>query len=254
MAGVKAVETAVRVLVALTGAEQPQMLTDIARRARMHPAKVHRYLASFIKQGIVSKDEDSGLYIWGPLALDIGAAAFRSVSFIRIAADEAARLRDQLGATVAIAVWGTYGATHVVVEEARKSVVTKSQLGSVLPLLTSATGRVFAAYLPSTATQDLLEAEYKELKKKFGAKVRSRTEFNHIIKHVRTQGISQVLGDYSPGIHALSSPVFDHKDAIVGALTVLAPAGDFDASETGASAAMLQKVTEKISQDLGRRR
>lgn len=228
------------------------MLTDVARRAGMHPAKAHRYLASFIRQGMVRQDAETGLYMWGPLALDIGAAALRSVSFIRIAAGEASTLRDKTQITVAVAVWGTYGATHVIVEEARKSIVTKSQLGSVLPLLTSATGRVFAAFLPATSTKKLMEAEYKEHKKRKGSRARSRAHFDQIIAQVHEKGIAQALGDYSPSIHALCCPVMDHKDTIVGAITVLAPAGEFDSSVNGPVAKLLQQTTKHISQALGR--
>lgn len=254
VSGVKSVDTATRLLVALAGTEQPQMLKDIARRANMHPAKAHRYLVSFVRQGMVRQDPNTGFYMWGPLALDIGAAALRSVSFIRVAAEEASTLRDKTNITVAVAVWGTHGATHVLVEEARKSVVTKSQLGSVLPLLTSATGRVFAAYLPSSSTKQLLEAEFNELKKRQGSRARSRTYYDHILAAVRQNGVAQALGDYSPGIHALCCPVVDHKNAIVGAITVLAPAGEFDPDIKGPVAQLLKQTSVRISEALGRKR
>jgi DNA-binding IclR family transcriptional regulator len=250
-AGVKAVETAIRILVALTGTERPQMLKDIARRAKMHPAKVHRYLVSFIRQGMVQQNADTGFYMWGPLALDIGTAALRSVSLIRVAAEEASTLRDKAEVTVAVAVWGTHGATHVLVEEARKTVVTKSQLGSVLPLLTSATGRVFAAYLPVSSTKAMIDAELKELKKHDGKRVRSREYYERLLSEVRKNGISRALGDFSPGIHALCCPVLDHKDAIVGAITVLAPAGEFDPDVRGPVARLLRQATARISHALG---
>ncbi len=251
--GVKAVDTATRLLVALTGSEQPRMLKEIAHRANLHPAKVHRYLVSFVRQGMVRQDPTSGLYTWGPLALEIGAAALRSVSFIRIAAVEASFVRDKANATVAVAVWGTHGATHVLVEEARKSVVTKSQLGSVLPLLTSATGRAFAAYLPSSATKGMIEDELKKMKKLFGKKARTRSYYERIFATVRENGIAQALGDYSPGIHALSCPVFDHNDSIAGVLTALAPAGEFDPAVTGPVAQMLKDASGRVSTDLGRK-
>jgi DNA-binding IclR family transcriptional regulator len=250
-AGVNAVETAIRILVALAGAERPQMLKDIARRASMHPAKVHRYLVSFIRQGMVRQDTNTGFYMWGPLALDIGTAALRSVSFIRVAPEEASALRDKAGVTVAVAVWGTHGATTVLVEEARKTVVTKSQLGSILPLLTSATGRVFAAYLPAASTKIMIEAELKELKKHHGKRVRSRKYYERLLSEVRRNGIGRALGDFSPGIHALCCPVLDHKDTIVGAIAVLAPAGEFDPDVHGPIARLLRQATARISNALG---
>ncbi|OCI90890.1 hypothetical protein A6U85_25260 [Agrobacterium sp. 13-626] len=250
--GVNAVETAIQILAALARSQRPQMLKDIARLADMHPAKVHRYLVSMIRQDMVHQDSETGLYGWGPRALDIGMAALRSVSFIRVAAKEAAALRDKTEVTVAVAVWGTYGATHVLVEESHRDIVTKSQYGSVLPLLTSATGRVFAAFLPASATRLIIATEIKDLTRRYGSETTCQSEVDAILANVRANEIAQALGDYWPGIHALCCPVFDHNESIVGALTVLAPAGQFDPDIDGPVAQALREAAQRVSDSLGR--
>jgi DNA-binding IclR family transcriptional regulator len=58
-------------------------------------------------------------------------------------------LRDELNETCFLAVWGNQGATVVHIEPAVRAVTVVTQLGSVLPLLSSSTGLVFSAFLPS---------------------------------------------------------------------------------------------------------
>ena len=249
--GVKAVETGMRLLAALSDDVRPQMLKTLAGKAGMHPAKAHRYLVSFLRAGLVQRDPESGLYRFGPLAVQVGVAALGSLNVVRVGSAEAGRLRDEMGVTVALAVWGTHGATHVFVEEANKLVVVKSRLGVPLPLLTSATGRMFAAYLPQIVTQAMVEEQLQRAAKSAAARKKLRTAFEQTLTDVRRNGISQTLGDLSPGVHALCCPIRDHRDNLVAGLTALGPAGDFDSTLEGAPALALRDAAHRISRLLG---
>ena len=251
--GVKAVETGMKLLAALSDDVRPQMLKSLAAKAGMHPAKAHRYLVSFLRSGLVERDPETGLYRFGPLAIQVGVAALGSLNVVRVGGAEVGRLRDAMGVTVALAVWGTHGATHVFVEEANTLLVVKSRLGVCLPLLTSATGRMFAAYLPQSVTHTMFEGELQRAAKSAAARKKLRATFEQILADVRRNGISQTLGDLSPGVHALCCPILDHRDNLAAGLTVLGPAGDFDSGLEGATALALRDAAHRISQLLGSR-
>ena len=53
---------------------------------------------------------------------------------------------EEIGHTLALAVWGNHGPTIVHWEESPQAVTVNLRLGDVMPLLSSATGRCFAAY------------------------------------------------------------------------------------------------------------
>lgn len=251
--GVKAIETGMRLLVALSEDPSPQMLKTIAARASMHPAKAHRYMVSYLRTGLVQRDSETGHYRLGPLAIRIGVAALGSLNIVRVAASEVTRLRDELGVTVSLAVWSLQGPTHVLIEEANKLVIAKSRLGSTLPLLTSATGRLFSAYLPEYVTQDLIEAELMSQARSATKRAKLRTDFYRTLDEVRRHGLSQSLGSLSPGIHSLSGVIRDHRDSVAAALTILAPAGEFDSALGGEPAKALQAAALRISENMGAR-
>ena len=249
--GVKAVETAARLLVAMAARRGSSNLKDVAARANMHPAKAHRYLVSMIRAGLISKDEDAGTYGWGPLAVDVGSAAIRSNNFVHAGISTARSLSDRFEVTVALAVWGTFGPTHIVVEEANQPVITKSQVGSVLPILNSATGRAFAAF---DARREVISGINAALAQQPGSskdRDRVRREFEDLLDRIRKSGIASVEGDFHKGIIALSCPVFDYRDAMVGAITVLSHYGDFDPNPEGQVAGELKAACRDLSRVLG---
>lgn len=249
--GVKAVETAARLLVAMRQSHGSEILKDIAARAQMHPAKAHRYLVSLIRVGLVKKDEESGRYQWGPLAIDIGASAIRNTNLLQIGAHQISQLRDTLDVTVALGVWGTFGPTHILIEEANRPVITKSRIGSVLPLMTSATGRVFASFDQSHAVEEGINDEIRAKAKTISDRTRLRANFDALCAEIRMKGIAQSLGEFYPGIIALSCPVFDFRNVLVGAVTILSHQGDFDPSIDGPAAKEIHDCCQRLSRDLG---
>ena len=70
---------------------------------------------------------------------------------MRLARERVPGWMEQIGHTLALAVWGNHGPTIVHWEESPQAVTANLRLGDVMPLLSSATGRCFAAYMPPEA-------------------------------------------------------------------------------------------------------
>jgi DNA-binding IclR family transcriptional regulator len=98
--GVKSIEVGARVLLALEHGRGPMTLTEVARRAVMHPAKVHSYLASLVRTGLASRSPTSGLYDLGPASRHLGVEALRRTDAVSAVSAHAVDLRDQTGHTV----------------------------------------------------------------------------------------------------------------------------------------------------------
>jgi DNA-binding IclR family transcriptional regulator len=250
--GIQSIEVGATLLDALVENGAPMMLRDLAALAGMPPAKAHRYLVSFIRMGLAERLPDSGQYDLGPFALRMGLASLSRLDAVRIATPLLARVRDRIGETTALAVWGNYGATVVRWEEARRPVTVNLRTGGVLPLLTSATGRVFAAYLPASQTRGLLARELGAAARNTQATgPRSRMQADALFAEIRRRGMSRVNGNLIPGVAALSAPVFDHAGRICLALTALGHAGHFDTRWIGPVANALRAASGELSKQLG---
>ena len=191
-----------RLLDVLTHEPRAMMLRDLAQRAGMSPAKAHRYLVSFQRLGLASQDPVSGRYELGGFALQMGLARLARVDGVKLARIALSELRDRLDQTVGIAVWGNQGPTVVHWMESSYPAKASLKLGDVMPLLSSATGLLFAAYLPRSKTQAMLDRE-------LAATRQSMADIEPVLADVREHGAARVEGMLLPTIHAFCTPVFD---------------------------------------------
>lgn len=249
--GIQSVEVGGQLLRVLAEAGAAMMLKDLAAAAGMTPAKAHPYLVSFGKLGLVEQDPLTGRYKLGPFALRMGLAALHALNPVRVANEVAAQLADAVGQNVAIAVWGNLGATIVDVEECQRAIHVNMRPGTVMGLLTTATGRVFAAYLPPRLVEPLIE---RELQRLAGGRERLRISRRFVeeqVAEVRRHAMARVVGQPIPGINAFSAPVFDHNGHLALALTVLGPQESFDPAWDGPMAQAVRQAAQTITERVG---
>jgi DNA-binding IclR family transcriptional regulator len=251
-AGIDSIETGMRLLTALAERRRPQMLKTLAADAGMPPAKAHRYMVSFVRAGYVDREPESGLYRLGPTSLQLGLAALGGTDALELGTQTICGLRDELNQTMAMMVWGNLGATIVRIEEVSQPVTINSRPGTVLPLLASASGQVFAAFLPEQMIAPMLAAEVTANRKMDDPRlVTSMEKAKLIIADVRRRGIGKVTGETTPGIHALAVPVFDYRRQPVLALAAMGLGGRFDSRWNGAIAQRLKEAARMLSSRLG---
>lgn len=247
--GIQSIEVGTRLLRVLAANNRPMMLRDLAKNAQMPAAKAHRYLVSFMRMGLVEQDANTGRYDLGEFSLELGLASLARLDPVRLAAPILEDFCERMGETVALAMWGNHGATCVRWVEAGGPVTVVLRTGVVLPLLTSATGRAFAAFYRSPYLKHLLAAELQAAAQTNQTTLAAITqELEEQLVEIRTHGISRAFGSVTPGINGFSAPVFDHTGHMVAAITSLGATGHFDmawdsplAQSTKEAAAMLSK-------------
>ena len=242
-AGVQSVENGLDLVLILAHHRRPMKLTAVAEQAGISPGKAHRYLVSFMRAGFVAQDPETGLYGMGPVALEFSLSCLATIEPISIATREAQKLCGQTGHTVAVCVWGSFGPTVVRWEQSANPVMINVGLGSVYPLYRSATGRIFAAFLPP------------EIVRLHAAKVRQDDSVGadpvETIEEVRQRGMAVSHGSHFPGMRSFAAPVFDDCGRLVLSLTVLGHQENFDNRVDGPVAAALREAAARCSKQLG---
>ncbi len=249
--GIQSIEVGGQLLLALVARGRAMALGELARDGGMDASKAHRYLVSFGKLGLVSQDPRSGSYDLGPMATQLGLAALQRLDPLREATRAAETLVARIGHTVAIAAHGPLGPTVVRIEESIHALHVNMRTGTVMSLLNTATGLVFAAHLPDGVVAGMLEQETLRL---YGADPVTRPSAASRAKlfdDVRRRGLARAVGKPIPGINALSAPVFDLDGRIVLAITALGPSGTFDAHWDGELARAIAACAATLSRRLG---
>lgn len=222
--GIQSLDAALRVLLAMMRLEGPVALSELARECDMPVSKVHRYLASFLHVGLARQAGRSGKYDLGATAIEMGLAALHRHDFVNWAADELPALAADTGMTALLCVWANSGATVVRWERTASFVITSLGLGTTLPLLTSATGRAFLAYLPEQVLEAQIKRELKGLKARPGLFPELSPDMKGVralAESVREAGYAKVDGRFIPGLVAAAAPVLDWQNEAVAVVALI---------------------------------
>ena len=248
--GIKSVETGGRVLAALCASVEPVDLKMLAARAGVTSSLAHAYLTSFGRLGLARQDPETKRYALGETAIELGLVALGMLDPVQQALQTVAALHQELGLTIALAVWGDYGPTVIRVERAAHPLHLTLYEGAVLPLYGTATGRLFCAFLPPPTAQAALRAESARLR---GVELPAGLldEFHAALPDIPARRMVRLTDRPVPGIHTFGAPVFDYTGAIVSAILVVGIAGSFDDSWDSPVAQVLGRHASALSARMG---
>lgn len=248
--GVQSLEIGMSILRAMVDGQRSMMLKDIAAAADMPASKAHRYLVSLIRAGLVDQDPMSSRYDLGSFALNLGLVALDRLDRVRLGLTAIADMRDEINQTTALAVWGDKGPVIVRWERPRRPITVNVITGAVLDLLSSATGRVFAAWMPKKTVAPMIADELKNAK--LLPELKSKVAVEALLAQIRAQGFAATNGQHKvPGVEAVAAPVFNFKNEITMAVLVVGVQGMFDSSADSDVVKCLVRHAEALSQRLG---
>ena len=250
--GIQSFEIGTRLLVELARHVKPMALKDLAKAADMSTGKAHPYLVSFLKVGFVTQDAASGCYELGPLALQLGLARLQRLDAVKEASTVIEALSAQTEQSVALAIWGNLGPTIVRLEERIHPLHVNLRAGTVMSLANTATGRLFAAYMPPKVVEKLIAEDLAQRSgRSDGSALLTRQQFERAVAETRQHGLSRTIGQPIPGIDAFCAPVFDSVGHLVLGITVMGPSTTFDTGWKGSIAGPLRACAQEVSRRLG---
>lgn len=251
---VQAAETCLAVLKALARLGGRASLTAIGAAVDESPAKVHRYLASLMAEGLVEQDRGGTLYALGREAIHVGLAAMRQSDPIRMAEPALLHLRESLQVTSFVAVMGNMGPTIVRFEEPSLPITVNVRVGSVMSMLWSATGRAFFAFMePQPEVEARLAQELDAASPERRRLLHANNPLGQLRSEVRADGCAAVRDLNLPGISAVAVPLFDYHGHVVAVLCALGASGGFDPDPQGRIAQALREEARSVSISLGYR-
>jgi DNA-binding IclR family transcriptional regulator len=243
--GIKSVEVAGRILDHLARVRTPVALRELAGAGGMSPGKVHRYLASLLASGLACQDPETRQYALGPLALRLGLAALNSYQPLREAMALQHELRNRFDETIVLSVWGTHGPTIVHIAESSQPIIMTMRVGAVLPMLQTATGLAFAAFLPRHFTERFIRTALKD---NSNLVARDFATIDQLISQIRNQGYAFNEGHLMSGVSAVAFPLIDQTTTVVAVLAVMGRNERVNPREGAKMIAYLKEATRGFGQ------
>lgn len=212
--GIQSVEIGLHVAKIFMKTRTPMSLKDISAAAGMPPSNTHRYLTSLCRTGLV-RQVSGGRYDLGPLALRFGFSVLTRLDTVSCCTEWMHYFTEQTGVSCMLTVWSEEGPVVVRWVQGPQPVYTTITVGSVIPLLGSATGSIFLTYLDRNLIDDGLR------KMPDTPLPRQDRQIRTIADTVRKQGFAAADGDLIPQLRAAACPVFDGYGGLVGVITAV---------------------------------
>lgn len=249
--GNRSVVVGVHLLKTIAAIDGPATLGTIAEAAGMSASRTHRYLAGLIQTGLVEQDQNSGRYDLGTTIVELGLTALGRTDAVKLGGETLTLLTERTGLVSLLSTWGSHGPTIIKWEQGRLNTAVRIREGRNLPLLTTATGRVFLAFVPDKDIKDLLHQELTRQTDSPKSKVRDMSDVQALQAEVLRHGLGRMIGEENPGLVAIAAPVFDHDGRIVMTITLVSIIGTMDAGYDSAPARELKAMANQLSRRLG---
>lgn len=219
----------------------PQSVTEIANNLGFSTTIVHRLLATLKMQGFVFQDTQTRLYSLGTIFIEYANKLTTELPFASIIEPELLTLRNQTEETVGFYILNGYKRVCVLEYESRLEIRRSVGVGTIYPAYSGATGRSLISFLSSAIQQDYMkEIEGEELE-----------AFKEKVKETKQQGYAISYEEINENVTALSAPVFDQHDRLIGAISISGPMFRFQKEQIEKYVPLLLASTNRIKKVLG---
>jgi DNA-binding IclR family transcriptional regulator len=203
--GIQSVEIAFRILSVMQASQQAMALRDIAPLAGLTASAANNYLVSLVRIGLVAADEKPGFDRLGPAALSLGISAIQQIDGFEIVRREVTRLRDETGRSAAVTTWTDDGPVSLFKQDGDQRGAFEFRTG-LIPMLTSAAGKIYAARLPSNLTTHLIDREWNGV---FGGKSDVGKFREDARRELKRKGYTTIVRSDLSGYVSIAAPVLD---------------------------------------------
>lgn len=225
--GISSLEIGLRILETVSEYGKPITLTALSELSQLSPSRLHKYLVSLSKMGYVAQLENSQ-YTLSTSSIKIGTAALRLINPVQIAFDYADKLHQEYDRTVTITIWNGNAPLVIKWLDSSRTLAVNVRLGAQLSPFTSASGRIFLAFLPNNRRNEIVNRFFKAppaLPRHMGNAL-DKESFLSLLDTVKKENVCRFKEDFLPDINVISAPVFDVDGNVSTVISLLGQSSD----------------------------
>lgn len=223
--GIQTVESSGEILKLICHSTKSLSLSEIAEALNLAPSSAYKYLISLQRTGLLKRNESTLAFEAGSLSLRLGLAKVNQNVLVVKSRQLLTEIAEKHQVNVFASLWSNLqGPTVVFYKEFAGFFNLGFRLGANLTLST-ATGRLFAAYQSLEANCEILKPYIHE------QTIFQNDEFQQSLNEIREQGYSCFIDQPTPGISSYAVPVFDHNQQLIFAMTVFSKTEDLNAEK-----------------------
>ena len=199
------VKKAFHILRAISKSSEGMKISEISSRLDISKSTVHGITSALEDQGAIIRDSGSKRYTVGVTLMELGKTVYERLDFKNIARPFMGELMEQCEESVFLGIRNGDRVTVIDIVESRKDFKITSPIGTSLPLLAGATGKIFLSLM---GTKDSKKYLKNNPLRRFTPKTMIDPELYLLeLNAVRKQGIAADDEEYITGVRAVAAPI-----------------------------------------------
>lgn len=227
---------ATKVLRYLKNQPGPQSITNISKDLELSPTIVHRLLTTLKLEGFVFQDAQSKLYSLGSVFLEYANKIVTELPFSTIIEPKLIYLRNITGETVGFYIPSGLKRICAIEYESNQEIRRSVGIGTQHPIHVGATGRAILAF----QTEQFINNVFNSIPSN------QRTSLKEKLDQTKNSGYAISFEEINKNVAAVSAPVFDQNDRVVGAVSISGPMFRFNQEKIDEIVNHLLVVTKDI--------
>lgn len=231
---------AIHIINVLSESRGPQSISDISEQLGYSQTVVHRLLQTLKSEGLVIQDSKSKLYSLGSAFLSYANKLLADMPLAPVIDPWLTELRDATKETVGFYVPAGQYRVCTIEHESQEEIRRSVGVGKRLPVYKGASGRAILAFEPKDIQEKIIQTLPEE----------EREDLVYKLEQTARDGFATNEGEISANVSALSAPVLDHKERVIGAMSISGPSFRWNRETMQEYIPQLLKATAEITETL----
>jgi len=203
--GAPSVKKAFAILSAISSFKDGMGVSDLSKKLKIAKSTVHGMTSALEELGAVMRDPLTKRYKLGFALLEIGRSAYSQIDLQTSARPVTEKLMDKTRTSVFLGILNWDQVTILDVVEARGDLNITAPVGSTIPLLAGAVGKVFLASMPEDQAERIVQS--KGLPRFTDNSILDRNAYFDELRQVKENGYAVDDEEYIMGVRAVASPL-----------------------------------------------
>lgn len=199
------IKKAFQILELLSASDRGLTVSCLSRACGISKSTVHGITAALDEAGAVVRDESTKRYNLGPALFGLGRAAYSRIDLKDVARPYMEELMELTDQSVFIGARSGDRVSILEVVESTQDLKITAPIGTRIPLLAGATGKVFLASMPRDRTDELLRTQ--GLRRFTARSITDPRRYLAELDRVRRDGYAIDDEEYMAGVRAVASPI-----------------------------------------------
>jgi DNA-binding IclR family transcriptional regulator len=222
-------------------------LNEIARNLQIAKSTVHGITSALHELGVIIRDPFSNRYRRGCTLFELGSSVYSRIDLKDLARPFMEELMAKTQASVFLGVLNWEHVTILDIVESQQELKITSPIGTTIPLLAGAVGKVFLACMEEEKAIEIILS--KGLTKFTGNSITDPKRYSEEIQRVRRLGYATDDEEYILGVRAVASPILGEKH-LASAIWVVGFKASLDEKKMKLAARETKRIAEAISKSI----